>query len=133
MRTASAPFPHVVRGGAPVWLFVPPWQVTQFVFQSAPWHCAHDTPALPPARSAPWQDWQAPRPAFAVYAWNPGLAGSVHDAGCRLVDWMTPSRCFPPAAGGIKVPVASTVAGWQGPQPVTPAPTAGWGAGGGTP
>ena len=66
-RTASVALPHVVFGGAPVWLSVPPWHITQFVFQVAPWHWAQEVLALPPTPSSasPWQPWQLESPAFA--------------------------------------------------------------------
>ena len=66
------PFPHVAFGGAPVPLSVPPWHITQFVFQLATpsgrlrsWHCAQETPVTPPVRSARWHCWQAPSPRLA--------------------------------------------------------------------
>ncbi len=66
-RTASAALPQVALAGAPVWLSVPPWHITQFVFQAAPWHWAHEVVAEPPtpSRAAPWQPWQLASPAFA--------------------------------------------------------------------
>jgi hypothetical protein len=68
-------------------LSVPPWHITQFVFQVAPWHWAHEVVAEPPtpSRAAPWQPWQLASPAFAEKAWKPVLAWSVQAAGCPLV------------------------------------------------
>jgi hypothetical protein len=61
--------------------------MTQFVFQVAPWHCAQLVFAVPPtpSRAAPWQPWQFAMPAFAEYAWKPGLVRSVQVAGWPLV------------------------------------------------
>ena len=82
-RTASAEFPHVGRGGAPVVLSVPPWHIVQLVFQVAPWHWAQAMVVLPPtpSRFAPWQLWQLARPALAEAAWNPLLFWSIHSSG----------------------------------------------------
>jgi hypothetical protein len=59
--------PQVVLGGAPVWLSVPPWHITQLVFQEAPWHCAQDVVAEPPTPSSatPWHPWQVAIPELA--------------------------------------------------------------------
>ena len=66
-RTASAVLPQVVFAGAPVWLSVPPWHITQFVFQVAPWHWAQEVVAVPPTPSSavPWHPWQFESPPFA--------------------------------------------------------------------
>ena len=49
----------MLRGGAPVWSCVPPWQKRQLVRhdcgEAGVWQPSHDTPELPPERSAPWQ------------------------------------------------------------------------------
>jgi hypothetical protein len=46
---------------------VPPWHITQFVFQEAPWHCAQDVLAEPPTPSSatPWHPWQVAIPELA--------------------------------------------------------------------
>ncbi len=88
VRIGSAELPQVVLGGAPVWLPVPPWHITQFTFQLATpagravsWHSAQAKPVEPPERSAPWHAWHWPSPLLAWKAWKPGLAWSVQAAG----------------------------------------------------
>ncbi len=101
-RTASAPFPHVAFGGAPVWSLVPPWHIVQRVLHAATvpfgsvasWQLPHATFTVPPERSCAWHGWHAARPLFAEYAWNPVLVWSVHDAACPTSETV-PSMCPP--------------------------------------
>ena len=88
-RTRSAAWPHVVRGGAPVWLSVPPWHVVHVVFQVAPWHWAQATAVEPPtpSRLVPWQAWQAESPAMADAAWKLVLVWSIQDAAWPFADF----------------------------------------------
>src|SRR4051812_1749548 len=71
-------------------------------------------------------------PRFAENAWNRGLAASIHEAACPFASTM-PSRCCPPAAGGMRRPAASMVSPWQVAHLVRSATTSGCGAGGGKP
>jgi hypothetical protein len=72
----------VARGGAPVWLSVPPWHVVQVVRQVAPWQTAQEMETDPPtpSRFAPWQGWQLASARFAAYAWKVELAWSIQAA-----------------------------------------------------
>ena len=140
-RFASAEFPQVVRGGAPVWLPVPPWHPTQFTFQlvtptgsAVSWHRAQETPEVPPARSVPWQPWQLARPLLASKAWNPGLVRSVQVTGWPTsvtvpVVWLSTEltwQTWQSAPVGLALAIAGWVAGrvdfrWQAVQSCGPA------------
>src|SRR6202521_6000338 len=107
--------------------------MVHFVAQPAPWHWAHETAVLPPWRSAPWQVWQLARPRFALTAWKPVLAWSIQAVPAwTLVASTLPSRCVPEGSRKSS-PSALTEVGWQMLQSAALAPTAGCGAGGGTP
>src|SRR6266702_5595316 len=131
-RSGSAELPQVALGGAPVWLALPPWHMVHFVFQVAPWHWAQGTAVFPPWRSAPWQLWQPARPRLAAAAWKAELAWSIHSGPCTFWKSTLPSR-WSPTGGRISPPAVLTELGWQVLQPARSLPTAGCGAGGGTP
>jgi hypothetical protein len=60
-RSGSPPFPQVVRGGAPVASFVPPWQPVQLVRHVVAWHWVQETVVVDPGVAtrffeASWSD-----------------------------------------------------------------------------
>src|SRR6266568_1684693 len=66
--------------------------MVQEVFQVAPWHCAQEMPVKPPARSCPWQTWQAARLRFAEAAWWVGEPQAIHEASWLAFTSKPPSR-----------------------------------------
>src|SRR5574337_69191 len=135
-RFGSPAWPQVAMGGAPVLLSVPPWQAKQvaksFAVPPALWQLAQATLTVPPSSAAPWQLWHCETSAFALKAWKPGLAVFIQSAPWPVAStW--PSRCFPPAEGGMTLPAVSMVAPWQALHAGVPPVTVGCGDGGGMP